>query len=515
MKKLFSWVTKNEGLVLVILLVIVLRIPSLYEPYWYGDEGIYLVLGQGLRKGLVFYRDIHDNKPPLLYFLAAIAGNVFYFRLLLMIWFSLTVSFFFKFMQMLFPKNERAWYVSSLVMIALTTMSEGNIANAEIFIVLPVVMGMMIAYAEMKSVKGQSKSISRQKVLKWLGVGLLFSVGFLLKVPAAFDMVAVVIWLLFFHNDNLKKIIKGISDLRMWLLGLGFLIPVGISLAYYTKMGAGERYLRSALMQNIGYLVSWSTGEHSTSGFSSQSGLLIRAGLLLLTLIGFWWFSKKLKWSSGPKLIVIWTLLGLFGALLSERPYPHYLIQVVVPGAILVSYFIYSKEKLMKLVVLGVLFIIGFYYYQVKFWYYPIIPYYNNFISYALGKKSVTDYQNYFDWRVSQNYKLAEYLRVKTQPEDRIFIWGDEPGVYALANRLPIGRYTVAYHVADFNGFEETLKAFDEHKPKVVIKMEYENRAFQDLDDRLSTDYTLVTKIDQALVYHRINPRLLETTKLE
>jgi len=47
----------------------------------YADEDIYLTLGQGLKKGLVFYRDIHDNKPPLLYVMAAVAGNVKVFRL--------------------------------------------------------------------------------------------------------------------------------------------------------------------------------------------------------------------------------------------------------------------------------------------------------------------------------------------------------------------------------------------------------------------------------------------------
>ncbi len=57
----------NPFLLIIILLMILLRIPSLFEPYWYGDEGIYLTLGQAIRKGLLLYRDIHDNKPPLLY----------------------------------------------------------------------------------------------------------------------------------------------------------------------------------------------------------------------------------------------------------------------------------------------------------------------------------------------------------------------------------------------------------------------------------------------------------------
>ena len=500
LKKWKSWIEKNEGLILILLLVIVLRIPSLFEPYWYGDEGIYLVLGQGLRKGLVFYRDIHDNKPPLLYFLAAIAGNVFYFRLMLMICFGAAVAVFFKLMQVLFPKNGKAWYLSTLSMIWLTTITEGNIANAEIFIVLPAVAGMLLAYNEVKKQKKE------QKFHRWAGVGLLFSSAFMLKVPAAFDFLAVLTWLMFFEKEKIKQMLKSFVDKRVWVLGLGFIAPIGLSLAYYSLKGAGERFLRSALMQNIGYLASWSTGDHSNSGFSTQSGILIRAGLLAISLVVFWFLSKKVKLSSGAKLVVVWFLMGLFGALLSERPYPHYLIQIAVPGSILFSYFLYGRRKIMKLVVLGVVLITGFYYYQIRFWHYPIVPYYKNFIDYSLGNKTLEDYRAYFDWRVNQVYRLGEYLRLKTQVDDRVFIWGDEPTVYALADRLPVGRYTVAYHVMDFDGFEETIEAFDKHRPKVVLVMEYEKREFPELFRRLATDYALVRQIDQALVYHRVNP---------
>lgn len=52
--KLKTGIEKNEGLILILLLVAVLRIPGLFEPNRYADEDIYLTLGQGLRKGLVF-----------------------------------------------------------------------------------------------------------------------------------------------------------------------------------------------------------------------------------------------------------------------------------------------------------------------------------------------------------------------------------------------------------------------------------------------------------------------------
>ena len=489
LKKLWRWLDKNPGLVLILLLTIILRIPSLFEPYWYGDEGIYLALGQAVRKGLVLYRDIHDNKPPLLYLIAALAGNVFYFRLILMIWFGVAVGVFFRLMQVLFPKNKAAWYVSTAAMIVLTTMFEGNIANAEIFIVLPVTIGVLLAYQWVK------KSTNWWQ---WLIIGLLFAMGFLFKVPAGFDLVAVLIWLVAFAGLRL-------TDKRPWLIVIGFLTPVVLSVVYYAYQGAFEPYVRSALMQNIGYLASWKTGEQSASGFTSQSGLVNRGAVLAIVLAGFCFLARRFKLSAGAKLTIVWFLLALFGALLSERPYPHYLIQSAVPAAVLISYFLFGQRKLMKLVVMVVMIVAGWYYYQIRFWHYPVIPYYQNFIEYALGKKSLDKYRSFFDWRVNQIYQVAAYLRTKTLPENRVFIWGDEPYIYALAKRLPPGRYTVAYHVIDFDGYQETMTAWQKHEPKVVIVMAYEKREFPELEAVLKNDYVLVEQIEAALIYRRLD----------
>ena len=64
----------------ILALVFIIRIPSFFEPYYYGDEMIYMSLGQGVRQGMTLYKDLHDNKPPLLYLTAAASGNIFWFK---------------------------------------------------------------------------------------------------------------------------------------------------------------------------------------------------------------------------------------------------------------------------------------------------------------------------------------------------------------------------------------------------------------------------------------------------
>lgn len=471
-KRLMAWGEKNEGLILMLLLIVILRIPSLFEPYWYGDEGIYLVLGQALRKGLVFYRDIHDNKPPLLYLLAAISGNIFYFRLMLMIWFGTATALFFKLMQIILPKNKAAWYGTTLTMIILTTLFEGNIANAEIFIFLPVILAMLMIV---------------KKTQNWFGVGLLFSAGFLFKVPAIFDLLAALIWLLIFQKEKLANVFKCL---------LGFIVPIGLTIIYYGVVGGLEPYIRSALLQNIGYLSTWG---------GSKNGVINRGVIVAICLTMFYPLAKKLRFPNRANLIVVWFLLAMYGALLSERPYPHYLIQPAIPGAILLALFLFSRRKELRLVIVAIVILSGWWWYQIKFWGYPIVPYYVNFIKYITHQRSLEEYRNYFDTRVNQTYRLGEYLKKSTLPQDRVFIWGDEPGVYALGNRLPVGRYTVAYHVVDFNGYEETMQAWKKQPPKAVLVMDYEKRPFKEMELRLTTDYVLAEKIDQARIY-----RLLE-----
>src|SRR3990167_2443375 len=90
----------------VILVFILLRIPSLIEPYWYGDEGIYQVIGQAMREGRTLYSEIWDNKPPLLYIIYALFnGDLFYIRAASAVSGVLSIIFFFLLAKKLFKSR--------------------------------------------------------------------------------------------------------------------------------------------------------------------------------------------------------------------------------------------------------------------------------------------------------------------------------------------------------------------------------------------------------------------------
>src|SRR3990167_9011299 len=54
-------------LALILFLTFLFRFPSLSEPFWYGDEGIFAAVANNLNQGGVLYQDSWDNKPPMIY----------------------------------------------------------------------------------------------------------------------------------------------------------------------------------------------------------------------------------------------------------------------------------------------------------------------------------------------------------------------------------------------------------------------------------------------------------------
>jgi len=481
---------KKRAFLFCLGLIFLLRLPSLFEPYWYGDESIYLALGQAIKKGLLLYRDIHDNKPPLLYLLAALAGNVFWFRTILLGWMMITLVLFAQLSQKLFPKKKNLTTIALLTFTLLSSIPliEGNIANAEIFMI-----GMAIA--------GFYRFLTAQKGSDYLTAGFLFSLASLFKIPAALDFAALLVFsFLTFTSQkrkNFRLLIRQTS-----LLGLGFLFPFFLTAAYFAFRGALAQFLTAAFSQNIGYLSSWRTGTINSISLSAQKGLFSR-GLILGGGLVFL-FLKRKKLSPPALLVSVWFLFSLFAALLSERPYPHYLIQVLPAFSLLTGLIFTTESKLTKnlslfLLALPALAVIIFH-----FRFYPVWPYYQNFLAYATGFKNRENYLGFFDWRVNRTYRVARFLVERNSSRDKIFIWGDEPSIYALTRLLPVGRYLVAYHIVDFNGYQETIARLTLEPPRYLVWMTSEKRPFPELKAFLKQNYALEEAIGDALIFHRL-----------
>lgn len=490
MKKLKELIEKNEFLLLILIITVLLRLPGLFEPSRYADEDIYLTIGQGIRRGLILYKEIYDNKPPLIYFLAAMAGSVMWFRLILMFWNLVNVILVYRLSLKLIAKKWGVVLSTFLFSIFSTIpLLEGNIANGEIFMIMPATAAVLLVLSK----TGQLKN---KKIGYFLLAGILWSIAFLFKAPIAIELFGLLFFILIYQSKTLK-------DKRLWLLLLGFIIPIVLSGVYFGLVSAGKDYLEAALLNNFSYLSSWEGGRRSIL----FSGLFQRGVILMLILFLIAGLRPKLGSKFG--LMAIWFATALFGALLSGRPYPHYLLEIVAPASILLVLII-TRPKVKPLLVGGMLFgMLGFSIYVYKFWYYRSLPYYRNFIEYISGKKDQEDFTNFWGRGVTRNLKVASYVRRITERDDKIFVWGTEPAIYVMSDRLPVGKYTVSYHIIDFDKLAETYELLIREKPRVIIVNEREKYDFPQLKNLLVSGYAPVERFDDMKIYLKLNNREL------
>ncbi len=468
-----------------------LRLPSLFEPYWYGDEGIYQVLGSAMNQNRLLYRDIWDNKPPLLYFVYSLFNSdQFWVRLFSLIVGILTVIAFYILAKKLFEKEKIIWV--STVLFALLfglPLLEGNIANAENFMLLPIITAGILV---LKSTETKIRN-TKHKIL--FIAGFLLSIAFLFKIVALFDFSALLVFLIFadssFSFKNLfkrKTLVFEIEKVISFVLG--FALPITLTAAVFLLNGAISYFIKAVLFSNIGYV-----------GYGNK--LIIPQGFLILKLIILGLFClfiyAKRKSLSYPSMFVwLWFAFSLFNAFFSQRPYTHYLLTLLPAFCLLVGFYLFDKKRRrFTLLVLALTLIIV----TKSFWFFARFPfYYTNFISFITNQKSVASYQAFFDKNTPTDYKLATYINLHTNPNDSIFIWGNNAQVYKLTGKLPPGKYAATYHITSYpDGVSNTKAGILMKKPRLIIIMPNVRRIPFSL-----LNYREKITINNVLVYERI-----------
>jgi hypothetical protein len=453
-KKLLNFFHIPKWLFFLLLLVIVLRIPNFFEPYSYGDETIYLTLGEGIRKGVTLYKNLHDNKPPLLYITAAVAGNLFWFKTILLFSSLLCITLFFRFSEKLYPKIKHFAVISTIIFSLLTTLPffEGNIVNAENFMLIPTIAAFYILLFK----KSSSKYIFIS--------GLLFSISSLYKIPAIFDFPAIILfWLI---SSKLSK--KGFYEIlsKTFFLLLGIATPILFTFIYYFLKGAFSDYLIAAYLQNFGYLSSWRPDSNKDPFLVKNAPLIIR-GIVVFAINVLLYLSRK-RVDKKFLFLVSWLSFSIFAVTLSERPYPHYLLQSAATISALIGLLFTSVSMLQVYSVFPVtLFLLIPLVY--RFWHYRSADYYLKFINFSGGRLGKTQYLGSFGGRTITNYEISGIIKGLTKENDRVFIWEDSAQIYALSKRLPPIKYTSGYHINDFSSIDNAVSQLQKNPPKVVV----------------------------------------------
>ena len=465
-----------------------LRFPSLFEPDWYGDEGVYQAVGMGISSGRILYRDIFDNKPPLLYlFYSFVSSNLFEIKLLSLVFGILSVLVFFLLAKKLFQNRGISFLATSLFAVLFgLPLIEGNIANAENFMLFPNILAgyLMLGYLDGKK-SGKNRLFF---------AGLTLGLSFLIKVVAIFDFAAFFLFMFFLFNRkkvrdllNFKTLLNEIKPFYPFISG--FAAPIILVALYFLANNAFSPFITATFFSNIGYV------NYGNQFIIPQGLLLLKLFILSLFVILIY---KKRGLSNEFTFISLWFSFLLFGSFFSQRPYTHYLL-IFLPPFCLMFGLIFLKKKFSKFALILTVLSLILVYSNFTF-FNKTVNYYQNFISFITGNKSVSSYQAFFDSNTPRDYEVASFINLYAKEKDNIFVWGNNAQLYYLTEKIPPGKYTVAYHITNYkDGMSNTDKALSLKKPEFIVIMP--NVPVYPFD---LSNYFERANLDGVLIYEKI-----------
>jgi hypothetical protein len=509
LQRLKKAVLHIEPLLLILFVVIILRIPNLFEPYWYGDEGIYLTLGYAMKQGLLLYKEIIDHKTPLIYVFAAIVGgNQFWFKFLFL-WWNIGMVTLFYYLASKIMKSKWAVAISTSIFALLTTLPafEGNIVNGELLVTECVLAALTLLWKTIQHGLDEMKktALSPANKSKPLTIGLagvFMGLGMLIKVPGVFDAFAVGCLFVLFALSALRK--KNAKQFWSWIrsglyYALGILVPIILSILYFYTKGAIRDYFDFGLMYNFRY------SQEFTLPFASPV-LQFLFGMLGKTLIvaGIFVLFLVLPIDPMTRFLLLWTALGFYASMLSSRPYPHYMQQLFIPIVLFFGHTFlrrraYTEKILFVCISIGIVWTL----FAFHFGLYPTVSYYKNFMRYALKQQTFEQYRDSFNPLMPDTYAAATFIQNTTDENSRLFIWGTNPMLYALAKRVPAGRFTVSFHIKDFKAYDETMDSIRRTEPEIIVVMNGEEE-FSALSGYLLANYVPVQTYNSFVVFRKV-----------
>ncbi len=463
-----------------------LRLPSLFEPYWYGDEGIYEVIGNALRHGRLLYGGIWDNKPPLLYVMYAFFdGNQGGARFLSLLFGLVSVVIFYFLAKKLFTTEKIVSITTAIFALLLALpLLEGNIANAENFMILPILLAALYIVSTLQS---KLTSPHPKLVLPFFLSGILLGIAFLYKIIAIFDLgtFALFAWIILYKSRHSFFA----SIYKVLPLFIGFFIPILTTIAYFALHGILGEFIHSTFSSNVGYV------NYGNQFIIPQGLLLVK--LLILGAFSFFVFMKRDRLSLTHIFVTLWLAFSLFNALFSQRPYTHYVLVLIGAVSLFVGIILTEKtiqKKLFALLLVLLLFVLTNFWINGK-----TLLYYGNFVGFITGTKSVQAYRSFFDNATPNDYDIATFFNRHKKPGDNLFVWGNDGQIYKLAGILPQTRFIVAYHITmTRSNTIEVVSILHKNPPRFIVILPGQ----PPLPFSLS-GYSEIAILGQAVVYEK------------
>ena len=491
------------GLLAVAAVTAVLRAPSFVYPIMDIDEGSYAAIACRMLSGGLPYRDGVENKFPAIFYLYTAVFGLFGRYDMRAVHAVAAVAAFATALAAGAiaatlarrrgadePTARRARWLAAMLYAVFSTTFEAKLlaANTELFAVLPASLAVLV-YLRARGRPGA-----------FVATGALAAGALLFKQVAGLLLVALAADRLI-RGWRGRELGRSVIDLILVGVGVGGVAGT-VAVAFWH-----QGILRDALFWSWTYIFHhYMPAATASGGFVARLFKCFLPFALAMSPLLF--LGRGVRWRGDALVVWLWLVAMTGAALIGGRMYGHYFLLTVPPLSVLAGVggadwlTAASSGERRRLAALVTTMAAGF---LVAAW----------------AFRGATD-----SWlTLSPDYRKASaYVRARTQPDDRLFVWGWFPALYVDADRCPASRFVYTHLLSGARSqsgattrghlvpeaWPMLLQDLARSRPAYILDTSpgrydypFPPEQYPALAQLLSSDYRLETEIEGVRVFKR------------
>jgi 4-amino-4-deoxy-L-arabinose transferase-like glycosyltransferase len=419
--------------VIIIMIVVILRFPTLVPSLYNADEGYYGIIANDTLDGGTVYRTAVDTKPPGIYYIYIavfkVAGknNLLAVHVLAILVVAATALVVRRISARVGDDWAGAWSgIGYAVFVHAYRPGDTLAANTEIF------ASLFLALSVLAFLHGQKKPGWSSFFLS----GALVGVATLIRQPSAVTLAAMLAYLVYLwlipRYQSLGRVLAAGS-----VLIIGFIVVIAALAWYYQWLGNLHDAYLWAWAFAIRYVESETTLPYVLKRLVTVH-LAVMLSWGLLCYFGIWQVIKTLRSfrrkSAVPTenvLLILWLVLSYLAIFIGWRFPGHYHLPVLPPLSILAgqafSRFVAeqrgSPPRRWRWIRIGIVGAAG-------------LPAVGFLVAAFVVRTQTLDF-----------LPVVQKIVNETRPNDRIFVWGSSPQLYSFSDRRMATRFVSCTHL--------------------------------------------------------------------
>jgi 4-amino-4-deoxy-L-arabinose transferase-like glycosyltransferase len=444
-------------LLLLCLLPILLYLPALNAPFE-RDESVYATIARGLLHGQVPYRDLFDNKPPLVFGWYALSFVLFGEdevapRLVAAVLLSLTTLALFAEARLLF--SSRVAYLAAAAFSLSTGLPFVALnANTEAYMLLPMVASLLAFTIGIRSGR-----------LWWfLAAGALGALSVMTKQVAVWNLAALAVTAIVWGWHSRNPLIGRAAPLLF--LAAGSAAALALIATPFFAAGALGDLAYANLSYNGLYIAAVTLGDRILN--LAAGGAIVfalAAPLLAAAAIGALKLLLRSK-RALDHLLVAWAVASIAGVAMAGRFFPHYFLQAIPAAAVLAALLAFEylpglgSRRVPRWALFG----------AATFTALAVVTNSALYLMPVRSEQRVAPDVLYHEQWAENSQLLGAYIAARTTPDDTIFNLGRESQIYFYADRRPAARYFYDYvYSYEAETVHATIDELRAAKPAYII----------------------------------------------